>query len=350
MEITMHFQALKPFGKNRKYRIRKKVGTKWVSIYPAELHTVNENLKSLAYTEEVAARVIADILADLRLKNPFPKTPENNSNQDILRSFWIEVYPSHRTRQLKAPEKALVNYNAALRVLGTKSITTPTPELTEFLWDKLGKDPRKLRRTITALNSILKYLKKPRIEQLRKIQRFDVEYLNQEDLGNLIAVQKDYRLKLLFGAAFYTGCRLGECFGLTAQNIGEDYVRVTRQMREDGSFDGTKTEQERIAFIPKEGQEIVRKWAEVSQEDKAEIRNKDWSKIVRRDCKRLWKGEGKTISFHGLRHSNAIWLLSKGIPIGAVAQHLGNSVTVCEKYYSGFTLKAEGLALMKSFF
>lgn len=60
-------------------------------------------------------------------------------------------------------------------------------------------------------------------------------------------------------------------------------------------------------------------------------------------CKKLFKDKTKHCKWHDLRHSYAVLLIGRGATITLVAQSMGNSVKVCEEYYSGYVLTSEGI-------
>jgi hypothetical protein len=51
--------------------------------------------------------------------------------------------------------------------------------------------------------------------------------------------------------------------------------------------------------------------------------------------------------FHDLRHSYAVYLIGKGMSLDWVAQSLGNSRDVCERFYKSHILQDDSIRLMR---
>ena len=77
------------------------------------------------------------------------------------------------------------------------------------------------------------------------------------------------------------------------------------------------------------------------------MRNKI-NKRFKSACRAVFKDKSKHCKWHDLRHSYAIFLLTKGVPIQLVAQSMGNSVSVCEKHYAGFVLTDVGISAINN--
>lgn len=200
-------------------------------------------------------------------------------------------------------------------------------------------------------------------EQIEKL----MEYLEQEDLMN----------KVLVNLALSTGCRAGEAAALTWDDIDEDNrtVRINKSAQYipgHGSFvKQTKTESSRrtvtipasVIFLLRQlkgewealKEELGTKWAGSSNSvffgwDGAQVHPEYpshwWHKFIRRIVfekveESYWSDKHKEfipfeiciktgvplVSFHGLRHSCASLLLSKGQNPVAVAKRLGHSNT-----------------------
>lgn len=72
-------------------------------------------------------------------------------------------------------------------------------------------------------------------------------------------------------------------------------------------------------------------------------------KNFQRACMKTFPSDkSKRLTYHDLRHSYAIRLLSKGIILDLVAQSLGNSSAVCQEYYSGYVLTHASLEMIAS--
>jgi integrase len=111
----------------------------------------------------------------------------------------------------------------------------------------------------------------------------------------------------------------------------------------------TKTRRSRIAFVSLHGREYLRTWFSVPEHEKNKLRKSDLAKIFREACKRAFPDRPeKHLKFLDLRHSYAIHFIRNGASISLVAQSLGNSVSVCQEYYAGFSLTPETVIAMKN--
>lgn len=153
--------------------------------------------------------------------------------------------------------------------------------------------------------------------------------------------------RILCNVAWYSGLRKGEIFAIKASDLRPGYLYVDSQVDKELNMRETKTRGRRKAFILEGGEEWITKWLDIPEAKKKLLRSYNHAKKVRSACSRAFSETDKQCSFHCLRHSYAVHLLSRGVPIAHVAQSLGNSTEVCERYYTGFVLTDESLQLMR---
>ncbi len=164
-------------------------------------------------------------------------------------------------------------------------------------------------------------------------------------------ILKDFAITL-----FATGMRKGEGLAITVEDIRGHYLKVDRQQtkgkinsvigkRGDPITKPPKRGKKGDVLILPFGRKSVRKWAEV--EDKEKYRYSIYDVIEKACIKAFPKNKKKRIGVHDLRHSHAIYLLSKGASFTQVALNLRNTVEVCQKYYTGFSHIDETLETLK---
>lgn len=170
-------------------------------------------------------------------------------------------------------------------------------------------------------------------------------YYDIDDINKMIFALDDepvvYQFAILFTLA--TGVRLGELLALQERdfNFTENSVTISKSLSETkGSrkLGPTKTKKTRVEFYPKELNDLLEKHLEIEmmKKDSLGVKNdliftsrtgdfmpkrtmQDWFKRF------LKRHNLKHITFHGLRHTSATLLLSKGIPLKNVAERLGHS-------------------------
>lgn len=227
----------------------------------------------------------------------------------------------------------------ALASLGNSSLLTAKVEELQRKVDRL--EPGRQRRAASVLNRLLAFAgrSEDRLFAAPEEQPLPTHLTPAEFSAFLKRVPEELRLPL--EVAFATGCRLGEVFALAQYSAKTRAVHVAGQMLESGALKVTKTRRSRWAAVSPEGEDAVLRWLKVPQEEKRRLRRVAWSRVAR-------KASGGKVCFHDLRHSYAIAALVAGVPLTWVAQSLGNSVAVCQRYYAGFSLSDEGAAAVRA--
>lgn len=291
--------------------------------------------KALSACIVLAKEVIANLYKELNKHNP--KVVHNSANRDLLEKFWKDEYEH---RDLIDFESSKNDFKRAIEAVGPLSLYSTTRE---DLQKEVAKSTKgnKQRRIVERLNTLLKYI--GRDIKLRKDKKHhqDVAYLNETDVLKMLKHIESEDVRLMAEAAFYTGCRTGELFAISSTTIRTNTILVQSQIDREGNKRGTKNRLVRKAFIIAAGRTRVKQWAAL---DKSSFRNLKFADIINQACQRAFpEDQSKWIVFHDLRHSYAIYLLSKGISLSLVAQSLGNSVTVCQENYAGFSLADESI-------
>lgn len=265
------------------------------------------------------------------------------ANRKLLDAYWDAEYTN---RELADVESARNDLKRAIEAVGTLSLLSATQkELQEQI--RLRHRGNKQRRIVARLNQLLKFAKRPFKLHKDKKEKRKVKYLNPDEFKRVLGHVLEPEIQTVLTVCFAIGCRVGEAFALTPDDIRGDVVHIDKQLRRDLTTTGRKRGGECYVLPDPQWLPVLTTWAAV--QDKARIRNLSWPKIVRAACMKAFPSEpSKWISTHGLRHSYAVWLVSKGISLSLVAQSLGDSITVVEEHYSGFVLTPESIEHIRS--
>lgn len=282
-------------------------------------------------------------------------------NVQLVLDYIVKRYPVGSVRDIDSAKNRLFR---AVTHLGDLSILTATPEQIRARIAHLP--PNKQRPALGCLKQILRHYKRNDVAQIlrlpkksrRKIHHLtiaDMAELNQR-LGSMggreiSGVPAEF-LQVLINVAFHTGGRIGEIFDLEEADFFDSYVVIDSQMDREGNRGcALKTDrgdgEERRAFVVPGGAPWLKKWFSIPWEQKRALRFRRYSNLVRDLTTQVFPADNlKHCVFHALRHSTAIHLVGAGVSMSLVAQSLGNSVLVCEEYYAGYSLSADGIATM----
>lgn len=137
-----------------------------------------------------------------------------------------------------------------------------------------------------------------------------------------------YISKYIILLAMVSGMRLGECLGLTWNNLnrkkctvkiekGFDYIHT------NDFTDGKTKSAKRTIVIPKEVMEILYQLPQNQERVFKDITSEGVNKVLKTSL--LKAGIERKIRFHSLRHTHASILLSKGIQVLTISKRLGHS-------------------------
>ena len=328
-----------PNGTNKKFSIIRKtqvngaISTK--TVKDARIVAINKAYldgKKEYASVEMELRAVIESLKEPEI--PDLLAPEN---MKLYRDYWKNVYAA---RYLKDEKSARCRLLRTIKALGQTSLYSADQKTLAAIC-RANKHPREIT---AVLGQLLKYIKRtdvvlPMPPKPRKTM--GVAHVNEKEMLLLTKAAQDEFTKSLIICLFSTGCRIGELFGLTHT---QGSFLVVEQMREDGTMDETKTRKTRaIPVIVRYEQEVIN-FINLPLEIKIKKRGKRWAEILTRLSLKVL---GRKITPHDLRHSYAIHLLSKGIPIGQVALSLGNSIQVSQEHYVGYSLPADAIAQVR---
>lgn len=137
-----------------------------------------------------------------------------------------------------------------------------------------------------------------------------------------------YIAKYIILLAMVSGMRLGECFGLTWDNL--DFKNCTVKIEKGFDYkhtndftDGKTKSSKRTIVIPKNVMEILSNLPKIDDRVFKMISSNGVNKVLRKALETA-KIERK-IRFHSLRHTHASILLSQGVQVISVSKRLGHS-------------------------
>lgn len=301
-----------------------------------------EGVKSEAEVE-VELRQLIDRFHDENKKR-FGVVSFHEDNLKLLDEYWRRRYEFRTT---KDKYSAKCRLKRAIEAVGMLSLTSADSSALQRAVNRARKGNRQ-RDTVAALNQMLAFAGRSiRLSMARK-ERRKVKYITPEDFKKVLP-QVPENFRTLFITLIATGCRVGEAFALERSDLKGDVLYVETQLDRDELERETKNGRTRHTIVMAEFLDTVKKWVSTPIEKRAEIRRYPHAKIMTAACEAIFPDEPeKHLCAHDLRHSYAIWLLTKGVNLTLVAQALGNSVAVCQEYYAGFELTPDSIQAVKS--
>ncbi len=266
-------------------------------------------------------------------------------NLQLLDRYWDAEYEN---RDVIDVDTIRWDLQRAVESVGLLSILVATrQQLQDELTRRFAGKSEKHRRVASRLNQLLRFAGRDFTLRKPKPTRKLVHHLTIEQVQQVLPRLRSPQFRVLVEVAFYTGLRVGEVFALTEAAIRTDHLYVDSQLDESLERRDTKTRTARKAWIIEGGLDAVHRWLAIPTAERDKLRIVRHATVFRRACKRAFKDRPELhCRFHDLRHSYAIYLVSRGVPLTLVAQSLGNGVSVCEKYYSGFVLTDLSMQLM----
>jgi ATP-dependent helicase/nuclease subunit A len=184
-------------------------------------------------------------------------------------------------------------------------------------------------------------MKLPKLEKNRK-----PKIVEADEFEKLLRLAADTRLFPLIVTAEATGCRRGELCALTWSDIdwATGVMTVDKSLEETKAhglrLKGTKGEKPRPIVIPAYALEVLKSWRAEQARDR-ELYGAQYAahdlvfcrpdgeyyvpKQVTARVREAMRKAGLRRSLHCLRHSHASGMLSKGVPVAAVAARLGHA-------------------------
>lgn len=336
------FRFIRPDKTHKTYRFQEFLSEtqKWTTIHSDEIDAFNRLVKSKALSDadaENRAEAIKIAWYKERDKdNVIPLLMSGNAK--VLTEFLAVKYTEAKVKRLAPTSLNAETYylQNALLALGNVAIEGPIEPIQKAIDDKFEDRPSIHKKRATSINRLRKYLGLTYIEHLRP-EKEEVVYLSLAQFGEL-QKKLDGAYKILCAVAFYTGMRRGEIFALEPSDIKGDVIHVVRQIDANGNLRLPKNRKKRKAFIIPGGEEWLQKWFEIKASTSRQLK-------LSAMCQ-----EKANIRFHDLRHSYAVYMISKGATIDWVAKSLGHSRETCERFYCSHVLDSDSTALLRGLF
>jgi integrase len=337
-----------PAGGHRAFRIVKvfKGTGKSTTIKLPEIEKVNADYLDGKLDESAVRERLESIRKKLYASDGAPIVEVNvhPDNQKILNAYWKSEY-SGRVKTLVDSRSAYYRVRQAIEVAGPLSLKTVAKRT---LQSKLVKSVSgsKLPALTSTLNSLLKFIGREFTLEHTEAKSGPIKFLTYEELQTLLPYLPGDEFQLLHEVAFGTGCRTGEAFQLDARmfNAESETIMILEQLDRAGNVRESRNAKVRTAYVLPEANRRLPKW--FVAKDKLKHLNRGYlSRITKQAAIQAFPDRPELhITFSDLRHSYAVYLLRKGVPLGLVAACLGTPYPAAEKLYSQFESPTTAIA------
>lgn len=343
---NIRYSVVGPSGRKNYFRIVKYSGEgkdrQYYEFKDPRLEAINKQYRSGIIDRNTATLNLKQMVTGFYLKSADTKMRLRASvlageNGDILKAYWREKYSQPGLSDEKA---TLYELERALKFLGNESLRTAPVEDIHKALKKNTQTINQYRRAVEKLNQLLKFIGRP--NNLKKPEKEDqlIRYLSLEEVFLLAEQTDDPKLSDAVIGLFGTGCRIGEFLAIRPPALKKGSVLIDKQIVikdravEKGSIKAPKRKKKGIVRVIPECWDAVERWASY---DKSEEDYQPIYKFITDASEKLWpRDEIKQISPHDLRHSHAVHIVEKGVPLGLVAKNLRNNIKVTEDYYTGY--------------
>jgi integrase len=341
-----YFWPLPPKGNHKSFRIMRRENGRHTQVKDPRLDSINSLYKAGTIDAQSAHAQVENLVLSLRKAERPDATRYLDSNLDIFERYWKEEYEG-RDILPSSRQTARASFKRALALLNELDLAVADAKVVQ---QRIFALPHKRRmHVVLALNALFKFVKRPHQFEVGKRQRIErVRHLSSKEFRLVLPKIIHPLVRTLAGAAFATGCRVGELFALSHYSETTRQVTIFSQVDRKAVERAPKTGQ-RTAVVIMEFEKELRMWLATPLEERLTIRNVRLADYVRRACVDAFPNQpDKHCHFYDLRHSYAIHFLSLGASLSLVAQALGNSEEVCRQHYTGFVMSDEGAALMNA--
>jgi integrase len=349
----VNFILKKPGSGRRTFQVLRRVlkrgeKPKHETVANERLDAINASLLNELQDAQTCEIQVRELMADLQKieRQRLPTIVHNEENQRVLQQYWDKEYSD---RGLTNPDAAYNRLVRAVSAVGSLSLFSASQSDLQKAVNKKYPDNRQ-RDVVAATNQLLKFIGRG-IELKRRPEVVeDPHYLTTEELAAAQKHVEDPLDRLFQRVAFGTGLRAGEVFALTPESVmGAQFFtqhQIDRHLQR--RHNKRKLSKRRAVYVLPGFEGDVREWVGIPLKTRLKMRNKRHAAILTAACVKAFPDlPEKHVVFHDLRHSYAIYLVSRGVSLSQVAQCLNNSVVVCERYYSGFVLKDETIESIK---
>jgi integrase len=314
---------------------RQRIGAKLLqkTVANDDLAAINSSLLAGKLSSEAAHKAAKAIATRLNQTQKLPDL-HHPFNLQIIAQYLQSEYEG---RDIVPGSLTSITYDfkRAILAIGQLSLAAATRQELQTAVNTLP--PRKQRRVVSRINSLLGYLNRDfRLKKLRDNLTPPAHMSEREMLSLAAAIcLKDPIFGLMIKVAFYTGCRLGELLTLEPSSLrNSQYLFIYDQIAPDGQRRPPKTRKSRNAIIIPQGVQLVEEWCQLPLDEKLPYRTPP--RLISKHT------EGR-FRFHDLRHSYARYLADKGVGISELAEYMGHSVVVCEARYKGWVRSQDAI-------
>jgi integrase len=340
--ITYYVKAPNEAAHRHRFYIFQRKDGKAKAVDSAALDAVNAEYRNSRLTKEQTAERVEAIKHTLQKEEERRRgyVVHSSDNAALLDTYLAKHYPASYRTEIDF-QTCYNRLRRAIEALGPLSLLTASQQDLDEQLARI-KRPNLRRAAISAIRQLLGHAgRNDVVLRMPDAERPRVRWLSKDELEKLLPNISDPVFRCMCGVAFYTGLRKGEIFGLSASDYFNGRLNVQQQLDTEFCLRETKTGRTRRTYILPGGEKYVEQWLDIANQEKLAIRNIRHSDLLTPVAEKLFRDPLKHVVFHDLRHSYAAFLVSHGVSMTLTAQSLGNSVIVCEKYYSGFVLVDE---------
>lgn len=355
-ERNIQFEIKKPSlqkgaGKRATFKLQKVSfsgnSRSYETVNDERIDVINAQFLAGESTFEQTFQLLKEIRDGLKQElAPKVRPVHNSENLALLNKYWKEDY---QYRDVVSPETMRWEMENALEIVGHISLLSASAEELQEVINRNTPGAQKQRRVVSRINTLLKFHGRNISLKKKRKEKKPVSHLSARDFALVLQQISNSTFRLLCSIGFETGMRVGEIFAVTPAHCFENRVYVGNQLDRKKVIRDTKTRRERSLYCTDAGTKYLREWFQLEPSTRLAVRGIKHAEQLKAACKRAFpKSPEKWITFHALRHSYAIHLISKGVSISLVAQSLGNSVSVCQEFYGGFSLTSESIETIKN--
>lgn len=323
-----------------------------------EVDSINKNFHDGIISLSNAETLFKDLKEKLDAKNKVKSAVLKDSsiskiNEKIFNNFWESVYVA---KPISDKDSARYDILKAIRLIEPLALNTATAEEIQKQLSKKCTNNKEHRRAIVRLKQLLKFLKRDVSIHKPEEDYTEIQYLTKTEFDKVLKFIEDPTLNDLATVLFSTGVRKSEALALRQSDLKGHYLLVDKQLQRGKLNKETKevsqprlknpkrNKKGRVLVLPF-GLEALKRWLKV--EDKDLYRSAIFDSLEIACSKAFPNDKSKWVGVHDLRHSHAIYLLSKGASLTQVALNLRNTIEVCQKYYTGYAHTDDTIEALK---
>ena len=327
-----------------KYTLITRSKQQYIALTTDELElvaTVNQLFASGAINVTEAEVRLNKFITEYKRKastqsNAFQSATMSDYNRKILNKFWKTKY---ETRELVDAASARNDFNRAVNSLGVVPVDASSAVIKHAL---AALTTTKVKRVYARLNEIRTFIGVAERLVTNRTEVHTIEYITMPELKRILVNVARPDLRAAIATLFATGLRLGESLALTEKDLVHGHLNIVKQVKRDGEVATPKRNKSGKVIIIEELKPYVLEFLKLK--DKPKMRESIQKTIVE-TCRTVLK---RHVHTHDLRHSHAIYLLSKGASLTLISLQLRNRIEVCQKYYSGFAHTDDTLLMLKT--